>query len=128
MSSDEYSANEEVRADMRRRRIAAVFAARTCLTMVLSGTASAGPGRHQQDPVARATALVAQLTLAEKITEMHGIQDATHNRFVPGIARLGIPPLVITNGPAGVGPGDPQTPAPATPPPAPEGPAPPPGS
>jgi beta-glucosidase len=105
---------------MRRRRIAAVVAAVTSLTMVLSGTASAGPGRHQQDPVSRATALVAQLTLAEKITEMHGIQDATHNRFVPGIARLGIPPLVITNGPAGVGPGDPKTQAPATALPAPE--------
>ncbi|HEY3609118.1 MAG TPA: glycoside hydrolase family 3 C-terminal domain-containing protein [Pseudonocardiaceae bacterium] len=63
---------------------------------------------------------MAQLTLAEKITEMHGIQDATHNRFVPGIARLGIPPLVITNGPAGVGPGDPKTQAPATALPAPE--------
>jgi beta-glucosidase len=118
MSSDEYSANEEVRADMRRRTIAAVVAAVT--SMALAGTASAGPGKHQQDPVARATALVAQLTLAEKITEMHGIQDATHNRFVPGIARLGIPPLVITNGPAGVGPGDPKTQAPATALPAPE--------
>ncbi len=103
---------------MRRRRIAAVVAAVTSLTMVLAGPAGAGPGR--QDPVARAKALVAQLTLAEKITEMHGIQDATHNRFVPGIARLGIPPLVITNGPAGVGPGDPKTQAPATALPAPE--------
>jgi beta-glucosidase len=88
--------------------------------MALAGTASAGPGKQQPNPVDQAKALVAQLTLAEKITEMHGIQDATHNRFVPGIARLGIPPLVITNGPAGAGPGDPKTQAPATALPAPE--------
>ncbi len=105
---------------MRRRRIAAVVAAVTSLTMALAGTATAGPGKHQPSPVDQAKALVAQLTLAEKITEMHGIQDATHSRFVPGIARLGIPPLVITNGPAGAGPGDPKTQAPATALPAPE--------
>jgi beta-glucosidase len=62
----------------------------------------------------RAAALVAQMTLDEKITELHGIQNAEHRRFVPGIERLGIPPLVITNGPAGVGPGDDPQQPPAT--------------
>src|SRR4030088_1441869 len=106
---------------MNRRRIATVVAAAASLTMVLAGTATAVPGlHHRPDPVSQARTIVAQMTLAEKITEMHGIQDATHSRFVPGIARLGIPPLVITKGPAGVGPGDPKTQAPATALPAPE--------
>jgi beta-glucosidase len=61
---------------------------------------------HSLSARARAVALVAQLTLDEKITELHGIQDSDHVRYVPGVPRLGIPPLRITNGPAGVGPGD----------------------
>lgn len=53
----------------------------------------------------RAHALVARMTLDEKITELHGIQTAEIARFVPGIPRLGIPGLHITNGPAGLGHG-----------------------
>lgn len=55
--------------------------------------------------VARAKAIVAKMTLDEKITELHGIRTPTKFRFIPGIPRLGIPPLQMTNGPAGVGPG-----------------------
>jgi beta-glucosidase len=55
--------------------------------------------------VARAKAIVAKMTLDEKITELHGIHTPTEYRIVPGIPRLGIPPLQMTNGPAGVGPG-----------------------
>jgi beta-glucosidase len=66
------------------------------------------------DPVQQAEALVAKMTLDQKITELHGIQDAQHQRYVPGIPSLGIPPLVITNGPAGAGPGDDPTQQPAT--------------
>lgn len=54
----------------------------------------------------RARALVARMTLDEKITELHGIQTPEISRFVPGVARLGIPGLHITNGPAGVGHGE----------------------
>jgi beta-glucosidase len=54
------------------------------------------------------------MTLAQKITELHGIQNSQHKRYVPGIPSLGIPPLVVTNGPAGAGPGDDPVQQPAT--------------
>lgn len=67
--------------------------------------------------VARARQIVAKMTLDEKIAQLHGIQDATDFRVVPGLPRLGIPALHMTNGPAGVGPGGagPQKPATAMP-------------
>jgi beta-glucosidase len=58
-----------------------------------------------QDPGTRARDLVGQMTLDEKIQQLHGIRDANHFRFVPPLPRLGIPAFQITNGPAGAGPG-----------------------
>lgn len=55
---------------------------------------------------ARARDIVKQMTLDEKIQELHGIRSDNHNRYVPPIPRLGIPAFLITNGPAGAGPGD----------------------
>ncbi|HWC79295.1 MAG TPA: glycoside hydrolase family 3 C-terminal domain-containing protein [Pseudonocardiaceae bacterium] len=69
---------------------------------------------RNQPAQSRAEELVAHMTLDEKITELHGIQDSAHQRYVPGIPRLDIPPLRITNGPAGVGPSDDKTQKPAT--------------
>jgi beta-glucosidase len=72
---------------------------------------------HAEDGDARARELVGKMTLQEKIEQLHGIQDATHYRYVPPNQRLGIPAFHIANGPAGVGPaGDkPQVPATAMP-------------
>jgi beta-glucosidase len=67
---------------------------------------------------ARARAIVAQMTLDEKILELHGVGGASPNlRIVPAVPRLGIPAFVITNGPAGVSYGtiSPRTPATALP-------------
>jgi beta-glucosidase len=72
------------------------------------------PAAQSRTPVQQAEALVAKMTLDQKISQLHGIENSEHERYVPGIASLGIPPLVITNGPAGVGPGDDPTQQPAT--------------
>src|SRR5947209_16420807 len=58
-------------------------------------------------PEQRAAALVAQMTLDEKISQVHTTGQGAGGiaRLVPGIPRLGIPDLRITNGPAGVGTG-----------------------
>jgi beta-glucosidase len=58
-----------------------------------------------QDFDRRARDIVRQMTLDEKIQELHGIRDQGHYRYVPPVPRLGIPAFQITNGPAGVGPG-----------------------
>jgi len=61
----------------------------------------------QLTPTQRAKQIVSQMTLEEKIAQLHGIQDASDYRTVPGLPRLGIPALNITNGPAGAANGGP---------------------
>jgi beta-glucosidase len=104
---------------MKRSRSATVPAIVALVCTALTATrAGAQAARAWLDPSRspeqRAADVVAQLTLDEKLTELHGIQNADHQRCVPGIDRLGIPPLVSTNGPAGVGPGDARQQIPAT--------------
>jgi beta-glucosidase len=90
----------------------------TAPAFIVSATAQAQQAHltHAQ-AVERARQIVARMTLDEKITELHGVHDATRYRMVPGIPRLGIPDFHMTNGPAGVGPGgaSPQPPATAFP-------------
>jgi len=56
-------------------------------------------------PDARAQAVVAAMTLDQKIAQVHGDFSLGDFRLVPGIPELCIPDLTVTNGPAGVGPG-----------------------
>ncbi len=65
-------------------------------------------------PEKRAALLVGQMTLDEKILEIHMLDERDHPREVAGIDRLGIPTFRITNGPVGAGPGDAQPTQPAT--------------
>ena len=65
------------------------------------------PHVEAQDDDARARKIVAQMTVAEKVSQMHGTQTKGVFRIVVGVPRLGIPDLLITNGPAGFGPAGP---------------------
>ena len=91
------------------------------LLSALSAMVFAGQVAIQaQSPDERARAIVSRMTLDEKIQELHGVtRTPTEARMVAGISRLGIPPLRITNGPAGVCNGGPGHQGPATAMPAP---------
>jgi beta-glucosidase len=65
------------------------------------------PGPQPAAFDARARQIVAQMTLDEKIAQLHGIRDSNNYRIVPGLARLDIPALTVANGPAGLGPAGP---------------------
>jgi beta-glucosidase len=82
-------------------RLASALTAALILFSVLS------PGRAQDDADARARKIVSQMTLPEKIAQMHGTQTKGVYRIVVGLPRLGIPDLLVTNGPAGFGPAGP---------------------
>ena len=76
-------------------RIASIFAATLLLPGVVLGQASG----------TRVDSLVRSMTLEEKATFLRGERDPGGEGqagYMPGVARLGIPPLRLTDGPAGV--------------------------
>src|SRR2546429_7349148 len=76
-----------------------------------------------KSPDERASLVLAQMTLDEKIQEMGSLRDATHSRETPPIPRLCIPALRLNNGSAGGSTGGPG-PVPAAAPPPPNAPPP----
>ncbi|MFK4070635.1 beta-glucosidase [Streptomyces sp. NPDC029674] len=72
------------------------------VTMAAAGTAGVAVPAHA---AARVESLVGRLTLDEKISLLHGAKDPEglgQAGYVPGVPRLGIPPLRLADGPAGV--------------------------
>ncbi|MFL6074504.1 MAG: beta-glucosidase family protein [Mycobacteriales bacterium] len=115
-----------------RWRRAAVAAA--CVGLALAGVpaaSSADPAHQQNSGWGNGTltdsellALVAQMNLPEETGMVHGSADTTcattlpegcvgQAGWIPGVARLGIPPLRMTDGPAGVRLGHVETALPA---------------
>lgn len=74
-----------------------------CTTSVVAQTNTVPYAKAKTE----ASQIVARMTLAQKISQLHGIEIRSKDiyRIVPGIPSLGIPSLRVTNGPAGVGPG-----------------------
>jgi beta-glucosidase len=68
-------------------------------------TSNGGPAAQSIER--RVDALIRSMTLEEKIQMVHGAPKRGLIGYVPGISRLGIPELALTDGPAGVrhGPG-----------------------
>jgi beta-glucosidase len=94
---------------VRRHLFATVAVIGALLGGLLAATPAAAAPRPWKNaalaPVDRANALLAQMTLAEKITMMHQGAACDYGACVDGNTRLGIPQLRLQDGPAGVADG-----------------------
>lgn len=81
------------------RRFAGALAVMIC-TVALTSVATIATA--QEDPDARAQALLAEMTLEEKIDMLHGELNNFYGFYNAPIERLGIPALTMADGPAGV--------------------------
>ena len=92
---------------------------RTRLAIVLVAIAAGAIRPAAQSPqvgAAKIDQLIAQMTLDEKVSMLHGDSDPEklgQAGYLPGVPRLGIPPMRLTDGPAGVRTGKPATALPA---------------
>ncbi|MEU6557095.1 glycoside hydrolase family 3 C-terminal domain-containing protein [Streptomyces sp. NPDC046915] len=91
------------------RRAALVAGASAVLlaagTVVAPGASGAGDARVTVSVSPRVAALIARMSLDEKLSFVHGGTDPRalgQAGYIPGVPRLGIPELRLTDGPAGV--------------------------
>jgi beta-glucosidase len=94
------------------KALAAGLLVASAISVASNGAAQAGPRLSPTaTPVDRAQALVAQMTLDEKIAMVHGagyplpLNAAGYAGVIPGNSRLGIPALYLADSPVGVGNG-----------------------
>jgi beta-glucosidase len=82
-----------------------VLAGALVVVVGVSLAASPAVSAHPQPKRGSVQALLAAMTLDEKLTFVRGSTDPHslgNTGYIPGVARLGIPPLRLTDGPAGV--------------------------
>ncbi|MEU6026780.1 beta-glucosidase [Streptomyces tauricus] len=90
-----------------RRSVLRLLGGATAVALAATTGTAASARAAAREPAAgpRVEGLLAQLTLDEKISLLHGATDPKslgQAGYVPGVARLGIPPLRLADGPAGV--------------------------
>ncbi|SDK23378.1 beta-glucosidase family protein [Streptomyces indicus] len=100
------------------RLLGTAVAVATAATAGVAAPAHAASAARRPDRAAgpRVEALIARLTLDEKISLLHGAEDPRalgQAGYIPGVPRLGIPELRLADGPAGVRVKQPATALPA---------------
>jgi len=87
-----------------------------CAAAIGAWTLARGLAAQSGNPANPIDQLIAQMTIEEKISMLHGSTDPAplgQAGYVAGVPRLGIPPLRIAEGPAGIRTSQPATALPA---------------